>query len=133
MGTFSDNNKNMKTQKPFLIAVAVGCMFTAACAKKNVAVAPPAHQPAPAAASAANTAPTPRSTPPAATQSSASNAPASRYPDEATRNRIAALLAKIEDAYFNYNEATLRADAVKALQSDSTELRDILKNIRTTN
>jgi peptidoglycan-associated lipoprotein len=49
-------------------------------------------------------------------------------PDAATRARIDQLLAKIEDAYFDYNKHTLRPDAIKALQSDSTELRDILKD-----
>jgi peptidoglycan-associated lipoprotein len=37
-------------------------------------------------------------------------------------------LAKIEDAYFDYDKSTLRADALHALQADSTELRDILKD-----
>ena len=49
-------------------------------------------------------------------------------PDAATRARIDQLLAKIEDAYFDYDKASLRPDAMKALQSDSTELRDILKD-----
>jgi peptidoglycan-associated lipoprotein len=35
-------------------------------------------------------------------------------------------LARIEDAYFDYNQHTLRPDAIKALQADSTELRDII-------
>jgi peptidoglycan-associated lipoprotein len=56
----------------------------------------------------------------------AASAPANRYPDAATRARIDELLAKIEDAYFDYNKHTLRPDAVKALQSDSAELRDII-------
>jgi peptidoglycan-associated lipoprotein len=60
-------------------------------------------------------------TPPAA-------APASRYPNATTRARIDELLAKIEDAYFDYDKASLRPDAMKALQADSTELRDILKD-----
>jgi peptidoglycan-associated lipoprotein len=51
-----------------------------------------------------------------------------RQPNAATRARIEELLAKIEDAYFDYNQATLRPDAMKALQADSTELRDILKD-----
>ena len=38
------------------------------------------------------------------------------------------LLARIEDAYFDYDQHTLRPDAIKALQADSTELRDILKD-----
>ncbi len=48
-------------------------------------------------------------------------------PDEATRQRIDQLLAKIEDAYFDYDQHALRPDAIQALQADSTELRDILK------
>jgi peptidoglycan-associated lipoprotein len=56
---------------------------------------------------------------PAATQ-------APHYPNAATRARIDELLAKIEDAYFDYDKATIRPDALKALEADATELRDIL-------
>ena len=49
-------------------------------------------------------------------------------PNAETRARIDTLLARIEDAYFDYDQHTLRADAIKALQSDSSELRDILKD-----
>ena len=63
---------------------------------------------------------------PAPTQ--AATAPAPRYPNAATRARIDELLARIEDAYFDYNQHTLRPDAINALQADSTELRDILKD-----
>jgi peptidoglycan-associated lipoprotein len=63
---------------------------------------------------------------PAAAQTAA--APAQRYPNAATRARIDELLARIEDAYFDYNRHTLRPDAIKALEADSTELRDILKD-----
>ena len=45
-----------------------------------------------------------------------------------TRARIDQLLAKIEDAYFDYDKFSLRPDALKALQVDSAELRDILKD-----
>jgi peptidoglycan-associated lipoprotein len=64
----------------------------------------------------------------ATTETPVASAPRSQYPDAATRARINELLAKIEDAYFNYNEATLRPDATKTLNADSTELRDILKD-----
>jgi peptidoglycan-associated lipoprotein len=113
--------------KQALIALAAVSLFTAACAKKKVATAPP-PPPQPAAAAPAAT-PKPASpvvssaatTPPAA-------APAPRYPNATTRARIDELLAKIEDAYFDYDKASLRPDAMKALQGDSTELRDILKD-----
>jgi peptidoglycan-associated lipoprotein len=49
-------------------------------------------------------------------------------PDAATRARIDQLLARIEDAYFDYDKHTLRPDAIKALEGDSRELRDILKD-----
>jgi peptidoglycan-associated lipoprotein len=49
-------------------------------------------------------------------------------PDAATRARIDQLLARIEDAYFDYDKHTLRPDAIQALQADSSELRDILKD-----
>jgi peptidoglycan-associated lipoprotein len=54
--------------------------------------------------------------------------PPPAYPPPATRARIDQLLANIEDAYFDYDRATLRADAMKVLQGDATELSDILKN-----
>jgi peptidoglycan-associated lipoprotein len=105
--------------------VALIALAGAACTKKVVAGKPPAapaaaapvaSTPAPAATPARQTA---RSTPPAST-------PPSRYPDAATRARIDELLARISDAYFDYDKASLRADALKTLQSDSVELRNIL-------
>ena len=109
-----------------LIAVAAVSLLTAACAKKNAA-APPPPAPAPAAAVA-----TPKPAP-APVQTAMKPAPTPvaqtpRMPNAATRARIDELLARIEDAYFDYDKASLRPDALKALQADSTELRDILKD-----
>jgi peptidoglycan-associated lipoprotein len=114
------------SQKRILVAVAAVAMLTAACSKKKVITATP--PPTPAAAPAETRTPAPTSARAATTPAPAAAAPASRYPDAATRARIDELLAKIEDAYFDYNKASLRADAMKALTADSTELRDILKN-----
>jgi peptidoglycan-associated lipoprotein len=111
-------------QKRTLIAIAAIGLLTAACAKKKVAAAPP--PPATTPAPAANAAPPPAYT--AAKQAPAATAPAPRYPNAATRARIDELLARIEDAYFDYDKASLRPDALKALQADSAELRDILKD-----
>jgi len=109
-----------------LVAFAAFALIGAGCAKKKVAAAtPPAPQPAVSTPSTPTPAPAPRSTP--APERATANTPSSRYPDAATRARIDELLAKIEDAYFDYNQHTLRPDAVKALQSDSAELRDIIK------
>jgi len=113
--------------KRTLIAVAAVTLFAAGCAKKKVAVASPPPPP-PAAATAATSRPTPPPARTATTQPLAATTPAPRYPNAATRTRIDQLLAKIEDAYFDYDKASLRPDALKALQADSTELRDILKD-----
>lgn len=116
-----------QAQKRTLIVISAISIFSAACAKKSVAVAPP-PPPQPVATHA--TAPKP-ATPPvhtATTRPPAATAPAPRYPNAATRARIDQLLARIEDAYFDYDKATLRSDALKALQADSIELRDILKD-----
>jgi peptidoglycan-associated lipoprotein len=100
-------------------------MVAAGCAKKQVAVAPP---PPPPAQTTRTTTPKPASEPARNVATPHVTAPASKYPTEATRARIDQLLSRIEDAYFDYNKSTLRPDAVKALQADTSELRDILKN-----
>ena len=110
-----------------LIAIATLGIFGASCAKKKVAAATPTAPQQPTAQAPA------RQTPPPQQQASttpSTPAPATRsnYPDAATRARIDQLLARIEDAYFDYDKHTLRADAVKALEGDSKELRDILKD-----
>ena len=110
------------------LSLAAMAFFGSGCAKKKVAATPPSN-PAPAEtprqqaapAQRANSTPT-QSTPTAQT----SPTPASRTPDAATRARIETLLSRIEDAYFDYDQHTLRKDAVQALQADSTELRDII-------
>ncbi len=115
----------MKIREAAIIAVAAATLVVSGCAKKKVAAATPAPpQPAPTAQKA-----------PASQPRTAENRPAPAaevrkpdYPDAATRARIDQLLARIEDAYFDYDKHTLRPDAVKTLEADSRELRDILKD-----
>jgi peptidoglycan-associated lipoprotein len=114
--------------KRTLIALAAISLLATACAKKKVAAAPPPPPPPSAAAAPATSKPAPPPMSSATTQSPTTAAPAPRYPNATTRARIDELLAKIEDAYFDYDKSALRPDAVKALQADSTELRDILKD-----
>jgi peptidoglycan-associated lipoprotein len=101
-------------------------ILTQGCTKK-VAVAPPPTPPAAptSTASAPAAVPTPRSAP---ERTPVASAPAERGPDAATRRRIEELLARIEDAYFDYDRHALRPDAQQALRGDSTELRNILKD-----
>jgi peptidoglycan-associated lipoprotein len=110
-----------------LIAVAALGLFGAGCAKKKVAAAtPPAPRQAVEAPRQTPAAQPARSTP--APQQATASTPRSNMPTAAEKARIEQLLARIEDAYFDYNQHTLRPDAIKALQSDSTELRDIISH-----
>jgi len=112
-----------------ILAVAAVSLIVVGCAKKKVAAQPPPAPSAPAA-------PTPQRSQPAAPPARVATttpapAPVSqppRYPSAETRARIDTLLARIEDAYFDYDKHTLRPDAIVALKGDSTELRDILKD-----
>jgi peptidoglycan-associated lipoprotein len=113
------------------MVVAAAALLTAVSCTKKVAVAPPpppaqAAAPAPAATRAAAPARPAPSTP---VRQAAASTP--RVPSAATRARIDELLARIEDAYFDYDQHSLRPDAISALQSDSAELRDILKDYPT--
>ncbi len=118
------------THKSLILILAL-VTLGGACSKKKVATATPPAPPAPpvvATTPAPPPAPTRTQTPAPVAQTPA---PRPTTPDAATRARIDELLARIEDAYFNYNEASLRPDAVKALESNSRELRDILKDYPT--
>ena len=111
-----------------LCAVLAAGIVGQGCTKKPVAAAVP---PAPQNTSTPTPARTAESQPVTSTpvrQAESTPATTSRLPDAATVNRIKEILSRIEDAYFDYNRHTLRPDAIKALQSDSSELRDILKN-----
>jgi peptidoglycan-associated lipoprotein len=120
--------KQPTTNSRILILISSALILAAAgCAKKPVAKnTPPTPQPAvQPAQTTPQQAPTQRAAAQPQQQTAAVPTPP-RYPDAATRARIDQLLARIEDAYFDYNQHALRPDAIKALQSDSSELRDII-------
>ncbi len=120
------------SRKLVLTVVAAVSLIGAACSKKHAALAPPPPpEPAPQAITAVSK---PAVALPHNLQSAAvTPAPVKipQYPNAATRTRIDQLLAKIEDAYFDYDKANIRPDALQALQADSAELRDILKDYPT--
>lgn len=116
------------SSKLVIFAVAVAAMIGVGCAKKKVAAQAP---PPPAQSGATAAQPQPAQQQARATTSTPSPTTApqvSRMPNAQTRARIDTLLARIEDAYFDYDKHALRPDAIKALEADSTELRDILKD-----
>jgi peptidoglycan-associated lipoprotein len=107
-----------------LIGIASLTLVAAGCTKKPVAKnTPNTPQPVPTTTSTPPRAPAPA---PVDNTPVRAEAPRSNMPDAATRKRIEELLARIEDAYFDYNKHTLRPDAIKALEADSRELRDIV-------
>ena len=113
----------MKSRFLACAAVIALSLTFAGCAKKVAAKAtPPAPTPiAPAAASQS----APASNYSRPTQVASSTSP--RMPDAATRARIQDLLNRIQDAYFDYNQHTLRPDAEVALRTDAQTLADIIK------
>ncbi len=117
----------MKNSRELVLAAMAISILGIGCAKKKVTATPPpplapvaqtAKSTPPAAQTTART--TPRSAPAASAQTPA------RYPNAATRARIDELLARIQDAYFDYDKHALRPDALNTLSADSKELRDIL-------
>lgn len=105
-------------------AIATLAILGASCAKKPLAAAktqppvPAVVQQAPAASA---------NTPPAPSPAPAAETAKSRYPDAATQRRIDELLARIQDAYFDYDRHSLRQDAMSTLKADAKELGDIIK------
>ncbi|HVT92353.1 MAG TPA: OmpA family protein [Bryobacteraceae bacterium] len=112
----------MKSKLLAGLAATALCLTFTACHKQVAAKAPSA--PAPSVAPSQ----------PAASTPSREQAPAqvasnehSRLPDAATRARIQDLLNRIQDAYFDYDQHTIRPDAQATLQKDGKDLGDILR------
>ncbi|MBZ5608683.1 MAG: OmpA family protein [Acidobacteriia bacterium] len=111
----------------FLACTALTALcFTFGACKKNVAAkTPPAPTPAASTATTAATTPPARRAEQRPSQTAANTR--SRMPDAATRARIQDLLNRIQDAYFDYDRHTIRADAQAALKTDAQTLADIIK------
>jgi peptidoglycan-associated lipoprotein len=113
--------------KAVWVGLAALTLIGAGCAKKVAVTTPPPLPPAAQAQAApASRASQPQSRPATARPAPTQTAQAPRYPNAVTRARIDELLARIQDAYFDYNQHALRPDALKALEGDSAELRDIM-------
>lgn len=122
--------------KTTVLLVTVLCVLGVGCKKKAVAttggtpqvqapVAPPAPpKPAPQQGKAE----------PAKPQAPAPQQPKPAEPKKLTpqqRADLNALLAKLADAFFDYNQATIRTDATAALDQNVGVIRDILKDYAT--
>jgi peptidoglycan-associated lipoprotein len=106
--------------------VAAPLVFTSGCAKKKVAATTPPAPTAPAET------PAPRSTPaqkdPVAQAAPATAPEKPRFPDAQTRAKLNDLLASIQDAYFDYDKHTLRADAQATLTQNAKSINTILRD-----
>jgi len=104
-----------------------GILFIAGCHKAvPVASAPPAPTPA----VAATPAPAPRTTPRASAASVTPSQPAQTTRSATMSPQVRATLnerlARMEDALFDYDKASIRSDATSALKDDVGVVRDIL-------
>jgi peptidoglycan-associated lipoprotein len=103
-------------------------LTTAACHKKPVAAAKPADTtPVAQSAPAPAAQPAPRRDAPAQRASAPTpNAGRTLTPEE--RKRLNDILARLNDALFDYDKATIRDDASTVLKGDVGVIRDILAN-----
>ncbi len=115
-------------QNTLLYIAAAALMCTAACAKKTVAQAPK-PDPTPVASTPAPTpAPARRETPPPPPTQARQTPSAPRQMTPEEREALNAKLARLEDALFDYDKATIREDARTRLGADVGVIRDILAN-----
>ncbi len=112
--------------KPISLAVALALLMLAGC-HKQVAVSHPPPAPQPAAPSQPTT--VAKTVPPVPVQ--AAPRTVSATPDQQTKDTIQALLNRIQDIYFDYDQHALRPDAQSTLQADAQTLRQILQQYPT--
>jgi len=110
-----------------VMSIAALCGFGAGCSKKTAAITPPPAPQTQASAPASTPTPERRERPTASNPPTTQQTAQPRYPDAKTRARIDELLARIQDAYFDYDRHNLRPDALKALETDSRELAEIVR------
>ena len=107
----------------------VGILSIVAC-QKAVPVASRPTPPAPVATAApgATPRPTPRQAPVSVTPSQTTQATRSTTMTPQERATLNDRLARLEDALFDYDKATIRSDATTVLKDDVGVIRDILSN-----
>ncbi|SRR5579883_1434384 len=116
-------------QNFMLFLAAAALISVSACSKKTVAQTPKSDPTPVASAPAPTPTPAPRSSGPASTPSQPrQQASAPRQMTPAEREALNAKLARLEDALFDYDKATIRDDARTRLHDDVGVIRDILAN-----
>lgn len=114
--------------KPLLLALSSFALIMAGCSKKApVASTPKAPDTTPVAAArpSTNSRPASRSNASPTPQRVAQNTNPRTIP-QSTRDTLNAELAKLQNALFDFDKATIRPDASTALKDDVAVIRDIL-------
>jgi peptidoglycan-associated lipoprotein len=122
------------TMKQGLLALAgLAALFATSACHKTAPVAQRPPDATPVAQAPPQQTPTVQNLPPAAKPAPASKpvaqtpqAPKALTPQE--RARLNEILARLEDALFDYDKSTIRTDASSALRDDVGVIRDILAN-----
>jgi peptidoglycan-associated lipoprotein len=109
-----------------IVVLAIAAVSITGCAKKKAAGLNPSTPPPAPAVETPVSRPAPVQAAETRQITPVAPAPKPAYPDEKTRARIDQLLAKLNDAYFDYDQAGLRPDAITTMAANSRELRDIL-------
>ena len=113
----------------FIAVVLAGILSIAACHKAvPVASAPPAPIPAAAPTHAEGPKTTPRAVAVNVRPGQPVQSPRSATMTPQERATLNERLARLEDALFDYDKATIRSDATKVLKDDVGVIRDILAN-----
>jgi len=112
----------MKSEAIRNLSLAVVLIAAVGCHKK-VAQAPPPPAPAPEVAKE----PPPPEPPPKREEPKVVEAKPEPTPPPEVKVRVEDLLAKIQDAYFDYDKNNIRPDAETTLQSNAIALREIFK------
>jgi peptidoglycan-associated lipoprotein len=116
-------------QRALTILGFAGLLCTAACVKRTpVAARPSDPTPVATAAPTPPAAPPRSSSAPAAASRPVAESPRSTTLTPAERATLNERLARLEDALFDYDRATIRSDATTALRDDVGVIRDILSN-----
>jgi peptidoglycan-associated lipoprotein len=109
------------------IALLIGASTFTGCVKRaNVSAKPPERTQPVETVAKSTPAPAQRTSSRAAV-SPLAETPKGRMPDQKTLNRIEELLAKIQDAYFDYDKHSIRPDAEQALRTDAQTLSEIIR------
>jgi len=103
----------------FLVLVAAGC-----AKKRPVAQSAPANPVAAERQSEARPAPAPRQT----ASAPATSAPSARSSDDGLRNAVNTINKALEDAFFDFDKYTLRAETMNSLTSASSVLKDAMSS-----